>query len=1037
MSAFLRQWLSNGPFANLTFLLVLAVGVASYLMMPRARDPEINFNWVNVWTVYPGASAEDVAKKVTEPLEESLRTIADIRYLVSTSREGLSSILVRFRRLDEATFARRVEEVRREVLNKANDLPDTVKTPKVMEITTSNGFPTAMVALYGPVGGEALRAEAERIKRELERLPGVDRALVFGFREPEFQVRFHPVELAAQGVSPVTLADQVRGWARDLAAGRVRIGSDEWLVRVSGERLTAEALAALPITLAPGSDPAPEVLPLAALAEVRERAERARQLVRFRDQPALLISLTKKGDANTLELLEALNRFIAERNPALTTLGLALALVDDQTPETRAAIGVMEQNALVGLGLVLVIVGLFLGVRLAVLVASGMIFALAGTMTLIAAGGSTLNLTVLLGVVIALGMLVDDAVVIVEAIHDKIVQGVPTADAVFVGLREVAAPVASSVLTTIAAFLPLMLLPGILGDFLRIVPLVVTAALLMSLIEAYWILPAHILSWRHAFDRPRSGFARWRERFQLRLRNAYGRWLVRALRTPGRAALVSLLAFAAAVALVAGGWVRVQFFAFETIRLFYIHADLPVGTPLTETLAVADRMRRAVEAALPPSELRAAVATAGVKFTDTEPLYADHHAQVIVSLHPREPSGRTTEEVIDALRAAVAEAAKPYTASFLIVKGGPPAQRPVNVKVRSDVDRERDAVVAQVEEWLRAIPGVRDIHDDRAAGRPTVELHWRPEALVAAGLDAATATRLTALLADGEYVGETRRGGETWRVVVKAREEHYSAVTSWLDLPIVTPRGDAVPLGLLADVTVRESAGVVRRYQYARTVTIEAELDRAVAETQAVNAELMRRWQEVAAQYPSVALDFTGELDDIKESLAALQRIFLVGVGLIYLILATQFRSYLQPLVILVTVPLAFTGVVFGLAASRLPLSLYTMYGVVALTGIAVNSAIVLVAATNDRVGQGMGAIHAVVYAARRRLVPILITSGTTISGLFSLATGLAGHSLLWGPVASSIVWGLGVSTVLTLFVVPLLLLALLRLQAVPHQGSG
>ncbi|HNQ49341.1 MAG TPA: efflux RND transporter permease subunit, partial [Hydrogenophilus thermoluteolus] len=190
------------------------------------------------------------------------------------------------------------------------------------------------------------------------------------------------------------------------------------------------------------------------------------------------------------------------------------------------------------------------------------------------------------------------------------------------------------------------------------------------------------------------------------------------------------------------------------------------------------------------------------------------------------------------------------------------------------------------------------------------------------------------------------------------------------------------------------------------------------------------RWQAVAAQYPNVTLDFTGELDDIKESLAALQKIFLVGVGLIYLILATQFRSYVQPLVILVTVPLAFTGVVFGLAASGLPLSLYTMYGVVALTGIAVNSAIVLVAAVNDRRSAGMSPIHAVVTAARRRIVPILITSGTTIGGLFSLATGLAGHSLLWGPVASSIVWGLGVSTILTLFVVPLLLLALLRGQA-------
>lgn len=1015
--------IGNAPLANLLFLLVLVVGVVSYLVMPRARDPEINFNWVNVWVVFPGASAEDVARKVTEPLEEAIRSVADIRFVVSSSREGLASILVRFHRVDQETFARRVEEIRREVLNKANDLPKGVKTPKVMEITTSNGFPTAMIALYGPVGGEAMRSEAERLKRALERLPGVDRALVFGFREPELQIRFDPFLWAAAGLPATAVADQLRGWLRDLAAGRVAIANDEWLVRVSGERIDGETLAQLPVVVS--GEGVPALVPLAAVAEVREGAERPRQLVRYQDQPALLVSITKKGDANTLSLLATLNQFIAEQNPVLAPLGLRLALVDDQTPATRAAITVMEKNALAGFALVLAIVGFFLGWRLGILVALGMVFALAGTFALLAAQGETLNLTVLLGVVIALGMLVDDAVVIVEAIHSRIAQGVATQRAVFAGVAEVAAPVASSVLTTIAAFLPLMLLPGILGDFLRIVPLVVTVALLVSLIEAYWLLPAHILDWRHAFDAPRGRLAQWRDRFQQRLRNGYGRLLVRALRAPWQTTALLVLAFAAAIALVAGGWVRVQFFAFETIRLFYIHADLPVGTPLETTLAVADRMRTAVETRLSAAELRAAVATAGVKFTDTEPLYADHHAQVIVSLQPHEETGRTTEEVIEALRAEVEAAARPYRATFLIVKGGPPAQRPVSLKVRSENDREREAVVALVKGWLAEIPGVRDVTDDRVVGRPTIELRWRPEQLAAVGLDPVTATRTVALLADGEYLAETRRGGETWRVLLQAQPQPLAVPEAWLALPILTPKGGAVPLEQLAEVTVRESAGVVRRYQYTRSVTVEAEIDREVAETRAVNAALLARWQQVAPRYPSVTLDFTGELDDIKESLSALQKIFLLGVGLIYLILATQFRSYLQPLIILVTVPLAFTGVVYGLALSHLPLSLYTMYGVVALTGIAVNSAIVLVAAYNDRRRAGMGVIHAVVYSARRRLLPILITSGTTIGGLLSLATGFAGHSLLWGPVATSIVWGLGVATVLTLFVVPMVLLRL------------
>ncbi len=1014
-----QRFLSNSPLAQLAFWLVLVIGVLAYLAMPRARDPEINFNWVNVWVVYPGATPEDVAREITEPLEEALANVPDIRYVVSTSREGLASILVRFHRMDARTFDKRVNDVRREVLNKASELPEAAKTPKVLEITTSNGFPTAMLALYGPVGGETLRAEGERLRKALERLPGVDRVLLFGAQEPELHVMFDPWLLAGQNLSPMSLADQVRAWFRDLAAGRVRTEDGQWLARVQGTTPHAESLAAFPLVSAEG-----KVVPIAAVAEVVQGAERPRQLVRYRGEPALLLSVTKKADANTLALVQALEAFAQEHNPALHSKGLALALVDDQTVETRRAIAMMESNAVVGLGLVLAVVSLFLGLRLGLLVAAGMAFALAGTFAGLWAFGYTLNMTVLLGVVIALGMLVDDAVVIVEAIHDKLAQGMKAAQAVFAGLREVAWPVAAAVLTTIAAFLPLMLLPGILGDFLRIVPLVVTVALLLSLIEAYWLLPAHILALRAGLEGHSDRWQQWREGLHRWLRNAYGRWLVRALRHPRRTSALVIAAFVGAAGLFATGAVRVQFFAFDTLRLFYVHVDLPVETPLEETMRVAARVAQAIERTV-PEELRAAVATAGVKFTDAEPLYADHHAQVIVSLAP---NSRPPEAVVAALREAVAAAAAPYTASFLTVKGGPPAQRPVSVKVKSDVDAEREQAVAQIKAILADIAGVRDISDDRGQGRPTVTLRWRPEALAAFGVDAVSATRLARLLADGEVVGFVRHQGEKVSVLVKAAPRDFAAIDDWLMLPVATREG-AVPLAYLADVSFGSSAGAVRRYQNVRTVTVEAELDRTVAETTAVNAELQRRWQAIATQYPNTTLDFTGELDDIKESLAALQKIFLVGVGLIYLILAAQFRSYLQPLIILVTVPLAFAGVAYGLAVSRLPLSLYTMYGVVALTGIAVNAAIVLVAAANDRLRMGMSALHAVIYAARRRLVPILLTTTTTIAGLLSLALGLTGQSLLWGPVATSIVWGLGFSTLLTLFVVPLLLLFLLRLD--------
>lgn len=1012
-----EKLVANAPLANLTFVITLVLGVAVYVTLPRARDPEINFNWVNIWTAYPGATAEEVEREVTSPLEDALRSVPDVRYILSSSREGRSSILIRFTHLDERTFDRRINDVRREVLNKAvSELPEAAKTPKIIEFTTSNGFPTAMLALYGPVGGEALRKGAFALKRALERLPGVDRVLAIGFQEPEIHVEFDPFQIAARGLSPTALADQLSAWYRDLVAGRFLTSSGEWLARVVGRSPNPDELAKLPLMIEG------RAVPLGEVVRFSWAAERAEQAVRYRGEPAVLLSVTKQADANTLQLVERLEAFCAERNPALAKLGLQLALVDDQTYETRQALDLMESNALYGFVLVFALVAFFLGWRLGVLVALGLPFALAGAFAAVAFFSPTLNLSVLLGVVIALGMLVDDAVVIVEAIHDKIVQGMATREAVLAGVKEVAGPVFSAVLTTIAAFLPLMLLPGILGEFLKIVPMVVTVALLASLVEAYWMLPSHILAMRSAFEAPRSYWALRRERISRRLRSNYGRLLVQMMRHPLKWAGGMGLALLGAVALLALGGVKVQFFAFDTLRLFYVHVDLPVGSTLEQTLAEAERARHLIEQSLPHEELRSATAMAGIKFTEVEPLYADHLGQVIVSLHPRREEGRTTEEVIEALRPKIQSLGGPGRFSFLIVKGGPPAQRPISVKVKSDDLTELDPAVVEVRRLLAEIPGVRDISDDRSPGRPTLTFRLDREAIARVGLPPQQVIRTLRLLGEGEWVGSTRHEGESVDLIVRARPKLMPDPADWLRLPLAAEGGRTLFLGTLVRAELAPAEGYIRHYQLVRAVTVEAEIDRAQTTPAEANARLREAWRQVAARYPNVELDFTGELDDIRESLSALQRIFWFGVALIYLILAAEFHSYRQPLLILVTLPLAGAGVIYGVFVSGWPLSLYTLYGAVALSGIAVNSAIVLIAAFNDRQACGIGPLHAAIYAARRRLIPILITSGTTVAGLLPLAAGIGGKSLLWGPVASSIVWGLGFSTLLTLFVIPLLL---------------
>jgi multidrug efflux pump subunit AcrB len=579
--------------------------------------------------------------------------------------------------------------------------------------------------------------------------------------------------------------------------------------------------------------------------------------------------------------------------------------------------------------------------------------------------------------------------------------------------------VTTSVLTTMAAFMPLMLMPGILGQFMMVIPLVVTLALAISLLEAYWILPAHVIAARVNFDNP-SRIHRHRERFTHWLQVKYSRLLLKALRYPGRVALAVLLLFVVSIGALASGRITVNFFAMESMRLFYINVEMPPGTPLEQSLQKSREAEQRIRGAMLPGEVRGMVSYAGLMFTQTEPLMGDNYAQVMVSLNPQRGEMRTTHQVVEAVRPLLADLAGVAELYFFEMKDGPPTEKPIKVKVRGDDFARIGAAVEELKGLLATIDGVSDISDNDSPGGMELVLTINHDAVRRAGLNPALLSRLIRMLGDGEVVSSVQLRGEKVEVRVLAAER-YPDLESLLRTPVALPDGGQMALGELVEHRVQYGRSNIRHYNLLRAVTLEADLDKAVQDTVAANAQLQAHWQRVAANHPGITLDFSGELDDIYESLDSIVVLFIFGLGMIYLILGAQFGSYFQPLLIIFTIPMAFTGVLLGLWFTANPLSLYTLYGVVALGGIAVNSAIVLISAANQRLASGMSLLHATVYAARRRMIPILITSLTTIAGLFSLATGLGGHSLIWGPVATAIVWGLALSTVLTLFVTPLL----------------
>ncbi len=1040
--------IQNNVLANLTFILILVAGFFAYQSMPRQQDPTINFNWIVVATGFPGASAADVEKRVTDPLEDAINGTPDMMFVSSNSRESSSTILVRFNDLPVSTYEKRLTDLRRKLQSADALLPEEATDTKILEITTGNAFPAAMIALTSAADDENLRQQAKVAREAIEQITGVDRVDAVALDAPEIRISFIPEALESLGLTPGQLSDSIKVWFQNISAGTTNIGGQSWLVRIVGKDSDPAIIAQLPIQGVSGE------IPLSRVANIERTRKKGSQEVRIDGKPAVLLSVLKQDNTNVIKLVERLNTWMVQQNKLAKSSGVTISLLDDQTLPTTSAINIMQNNALIGLLLVLVVAWLFLGTHISLLTTIGIPFILAATFLILASMGETLNIMVLLGIIIVLGMLVDDAVVVVEAIYYRLQRGTDSLQAVREAMGEVAMPVTTAVLTTIAAFLPLTLVPGILGKFMQVVPIVVTLALAISLVEAFWMLPSHVHGANLDFTK-KSRTQRWRESFIHWIQLKYSKLLMKALRWPKLTLLSIFLAFATAIGALAAGMVKVDFFAADSLRLFYVNVSMPPSTPLEKTLSATLKVESIIKKHLKEKDMRAVASYTGVMFTETEQLFGDQYGQILVSLQPMENGARAVNVIIDEMRDEVTRVIGPSNVSFLPLAGGPPVSKPISVKIRGDdyqaIEKARDAL----KNILSNIQGIKDIADDAHAGRMEMTLKMNHDAIRRAGVNPIDITRAIRLLVDGEVVAEMQDNGEKLQIRVRAEQLNGHDIGELLNFRMPIKRNgvaSSIPLNQLMTQERKVSLGNIRHYNFRRAITLEANIEqrqeqedfmacrlrpalfddkrdfsKCQLDTVTANKMMTDEWDKIKDQFPTINLDFTGQLDDIKESISSLTQLMLFGVGIMYLILGTQFKSYFQPMIILTTVPLAFTGVILGLLVTRNPLSLYTLYGIVALTGIAVNAAIVLISAANDRLEAKMSVVHAIIYASRRRVIPIMITTLTTIAGLFSLATGLGGHSLIWGPVATAIVWGVGFSSLLTLFAIPTLYLAGMR----------
>jgi multidrug efflux pump subunit AcrB len=470
------------------------------------------------------------------------------------------------------------------------------------------------------------------------------------------------------------------------------------------------------------------------------------------------------------------------------------------------------------------------------------------------------------------------------------------------------------------------------------------------------------------------------------------------------------------------GQVRINFFEGDPLRLFYVSLEMPSGTTLEQTADKLNEIEAIVLDEVTDDELRGTVSIAGQMWTETAPLFGDRLGQVMVSLNSETRDSRHVYDVEGAVLARLAGIDGTENITILRMDAGVDAGRDIEVKIRGDNFDQIGEAATDLKNLLDEDDHFFNVSIDYQPGNPEMILSYNGEAIKRTGVNPSVINRSLRALIDGELVSFYQDEGEEVTVrVINNESNSWHSVDDLLRQNLSLPDGRSVSMGELVSPEYTLGEQNIQHYDFKRSITLFADIDKELIDS-LEGAELVTDlWNTIKIGHPNNDLEFSGILDDIEQSIDDLILLGIIGIGLIYIILGTQFRSYFQPFMIMVTVPLAIIGVVLGLIVTSNPLSLYTMYGLIALAGISVNSAIVLISAANDRLARGMGLLHATIYAARRRVIPILITSLTTIAGLFSLSAGLAGKSLVWGPVATAIVWGLAFSTVLTLMIIPLL----------------
>lgn len=1007
----IRWFIEQRVLAHMINVIVFVGGIGALFLVPVEEFPNVSFDQAQITTRYRGASPEEVEREVTRVIEDEICDADGIKFIRSVSAAEISVIHVKFRE-DLPDFEAAFHTLETE-LDRVTGLPDAAEAPELSRIDVEEVNPVIIVVVGGGTGHDDRRLAADIVEDALLALPGVSSVKVQGRLDREVSVACDPFLLAGYDLTIEEVAAVLGNRIATLPGGRIDLadGASELILR--GGSAVAD-LRSIEETIVRPAGPRGGAIRLADVATVRWDHEPEQVRARYLGAPAISIAVGKERRANALDIRDAVVAAIA-RIQAEHSLpaGIEIGLFGDTTIRIRDRLRTLLQNVAMGGVIVLLLMWPGLGFRNAFFAIWGVAFALVGTVLVLSATGESVNSISLFAMVLTSGLLVDDAIVVIENIYRKRQQGLPLDQAAKEGTSEVAWPVASAALTTVAAFLPLLLMSGVTGRFFQVIPKVVCLSLLISLFEALFILPAHVVDFG-----PRSIPAD-RPGPLSRFRGAYEALLRGAMRRRYLVLLGSGVAFAGALAVFYR--IPVHFFPSE-VQMFWVNIEMPPSASLDETTRLTDRVEAICRGA-PADEVRDVVATAGFYFDfNYQPHIEPRYGQCLVTIAADGVRTVPVPEVIRRMRDRLARADLPGARiEVLEMNEGPPVGPPVALRIRGDDIDALRTIASDVEGILRAVPGVHDVRSDLRTGMDEARFAIDGDRAWRHGVTQGNLARLLAAANDGIICGVLRPGDETANVRVRALPAFRDSPATLADLACRTASGALVPVRDLARIEEGAGLAAIGRYQRARTVTLTADIDPAVATSSSVNRLLATRVPALLASRPGYRIDLGGEFEETTESFESLKLAFVIGMLLIYAILAVQFGSFTRPFIVLLTVPLSVIGVTLGALATGDPFTITSFIGLVGLAGVVVNDAIVLVSFIEDRRRETPGTPLAdvVVEAGTTRLRAIYLTTATTVGGLSTMALGVGGRSPIWAPMATTIISGISFATLLTLVVVP------------------